>query len=93
MRAHTHTHAPLSNAAGTSSSAPGAVRGVDPEFGEGHEVAFADCFPLLVAAEENLAALNAVTGEQLPMQRFRPNGGSAMNAQACAAAAPPTRAS
>lgn len=53
------------------------VRPVDPEFAPGHEVKFADGFPLLVAREENLADLNArlaSAGEAaLPMNRFRPN--------------------
>ena len=56
-------------------------RPTNPEFGEPHDrVSFADGYPVLLATEESLAALNDVvvaaseTGrEPLPMTRFRPN--------------------
>lgn len=56
-------------------------RPTSPDFSEpGDRVSFADGYPLLVATEESLAALNDVvlassaTGrEPLPMTRFRPN--------------------
>lgn len=56
-------------------------RATDPRFGERDDrVSFADGYPLLLATEESLAALNDVVvdgartdGEPLPMTRFRPN--------------------
>lgn len=56
-------------------------RATDPHFGETDDrVSFADGYPLLLATEESLAALNDVVvdgartgGEPLPMTRFRPN--------------------
>lgn len=39
----------------------------------GHEVSFADGYPLLVVSEASLADLNAKLGEDLAMARFRPN--------------------
>lgn len=49
------------------------VRPTDPDFAAGHEVAFADGFPLLLARRENLADLNSRLESPLPMNRFRPN--------------------
>jgi hypothetical protein len=40
---------------------------------EGHEVAFADGFPLLVASAASLDDLNARMAAAVPMDRFRPN--------------------
>ncbi|MCW2775547.1 MAG: hypothetical protein JWN91_3873 [Nocardioides sp.] len=56
-------------------------RPTTPDFGEpGDRVSFADGYPLLLATEESLAALNDVVVETsqgahdpLPMTRFRPN--------------------
>lgn len=56
-------------------------RPTSPDFGEpGDRVSFADGYPLLVATEASLAALNDVVVERsqgvhppLPMTRFRPN--------------------
>jgi uncharacterized protein len=50
-------------------------RATSPDFSEpGDRVSFADGYPLLVATESSLAALNEiVTGEPLSMDRFRPN--------------------
>lgn len=56
-------------------------RPTDPEFSEPDDrVSFADGYPLLLATEESLAALNEVVleaaqgaREPLPMTRFRPN--------------------
>lgn len=56
-------------------------RTVDPRFGEpGDRVSFADGYPLLLASEESLAALNDAVAEAsggshppLPMTRFRPS--------------------
>jgi MOSC domain-containing protein len=56
-------------------------RPTDPDFSEASDrVSFADGFPLLLATEESLAALNDTVvegartgGEPLPMTRFRPN--------------------
>jgi uncharacterized protein YcbX len=56
-------------------------RPTSPDFSEpGDRVSFADGYPLLLATEESLAALNDVVletcqgaGEPLPMTRFRPN--------------------
>ncbi len=46
----------------------------DPAFSRpGDRVSFADGYPLLLASEESLAALNDDIGDTLPMTRFRPN--------------------
>ena len=51
-----------------------AVRVVDPGYGRaGDAVSFADGFPLLLASEASLDALNAVLEHPVPMERFRPN--------------------
>jgi uncharacterized protein YcbX len=49
-------------------------RGVDPAFGSpGDRVGFADAYPLLLANEASLDALNGWLDDPLPMTRFRPN--------------------
>jgi uncharacterized protein YcbX len=49
-------------------------RRTDPEFDPvGGRVSFADGYPLLVASEASLDALNQRLAEPLPMSRFRPN--------------------
>ena len=46
----------------------------DPAFSRAEDrVSFADAYPLLLATEESLAALNDDIGAPLPMTRFRPN--------------------
>ncbi len=49
------------------------VRPVDVEHFPGHEVGFADAYPLLLISEESLADLNDRMDAPLPMERFRPN--------------------
>ena len=50
------------------------ARAVDPAFGEpGDHVGFADAYPLLATNASSLAALNAVLGTPVPMDRFRPS--------------------
>ncbi|CAM9197378.1 unnamed protein product, partial [Sphacelaria rigidula] len=50
------------------------VRPTDPKYGTGFRTGFADGFPMLLAAEESLADLNArmPPGECIDMDRFRP---------------------
>jgi len=50
-----------------------ARRDTDPRWAPGHEVSFADGYPLLVISEASLDALNRLTPEPIPMDRFRPN--------------------
>jgi len=53
---------------------PESARPVDPTYArESDRVGFADGFPLLLAAESSLGALNARLAEPVPMERFRPN--------------------
>jgi uncharacterized protein YcbX len=52
---------------------PEVHRPVDPEFAPGHRAGFADGYPLLVATEASLSALNADLPQPLSMLRFRPN--------------------
>lgn len=40
---------------------------------DGDRVGFADAYPILLASEASLAALNAHLAEPVPMNRFRPN--------------------
>ena len=49
------------------------VRPVDIEHLPGHEVGFADAYPLLLISQESLADLNGRMDVPLPMERFRPN--------------------
>jgi uncharacterized protein YcbX len=46
---------------------------VDPEFAPGHRVSLADGYPLHLAAEESLGALNERLGRKASMLRYRPN--------------------
>lgn len=48
------------------------VRAVDPAFAPGHEVSFADGYPVLVIGTASLERLRQETGP-IPMNRFRPN--------------------
>lgn len=53
---------------------PASARPVDPTYARPVDrVGFADAFPLLIAAEASLAALNARLARPVPMERFRPN--------------------
>jgi uncharacterized protein YcbX len=53
---------------------PSTVRPVDLEYaGPGHQVGFADGFPLLLISEGSLAELNRRLEVPVPMDRFRPN--------------------
>lgn len=53
---------------------PASVRPVDPRYArQVDRVGFADAFPLLVATEGSLEALNARLQQPVPMERFRPN--------------------
>jgi len=49
------------------------LRAVDPEFAPGHRVSFSDGYPLHLATEESLQALNGKLRMPLNMVRFRPN--------------------
>lgn len=49
------------------------LRPVDPDWAPGHQVSFADAFPLLITKEESLADLNLRLETPLSMLRFRPN--------------------
>jgi uncharacterized protein YcbX len=50
------------------------ARPVDPAYSEpGDRAAFSDGFPVLLANEASLQALNAALPQPLPMSRFRPN--------------------
>ncbi|KAK9839730.1 hypothetical protein WJX84_004835, partial [Apatococcus fuscideae] len=56
--------------------ATGARRQVDPgwlRFAPEDEIAFQDNFPILMASEGALAALNSELDQPIPMNRFRPN--------------------
>lgn len=48
-------------------------RSVNPAYGSGHAVSFADGYPFLVTSEASLADLNARLARPVPMTRFRPN--------------------
>lgn len=49
-------------------------RGIDPGYGDAADrVSFADGYPVLLANEASLDALNAWSDEPVPMTRFRPN--------------------
>lgn len=49
-------------------------RSLDPRYAKGQEqVSFADGYPYLIANQASLDALAAEVGEELTMQRFRPN--------------------
>jgi hypothetical protein len=50
-------------------------RPIDPNYAlnPANQVSFADGYPFLLVSEESLADLNGRTGENLPMNRFRPN--------------------
>ncbi|WP_367389191.1 MOSC domain-containing protein [Lewinella sp. LCG006] len=51
-----------------------ANRPLDPRYAQGEEyISFADGYPYLVANQASLDALSAEVGEELSMQRFRPN--------------------
>lgn len=50
-----------------------ARRNTDPRWAPGHEVSFADGYPLLVVGQASLDALNRLSPEPIPMNRFRPN--------------------
>jgi hypothetical protein len=51
-----------------------AERAVNPAFGRpGDHVSFADAFPILIASEASLGALNAALDTPVEMARFRPN--------------------
>ncbi|MCI1756811.1 MAG: MOSC domain-containing protein [Sphingobium sp.] len=51
-----------------------ADRPVNPAFGRpGDHVSFADAFPILIASEASLGALNAALDTPVEMARFRPN--------------------
>ena len=53
---------------------PGSARAVDPTYARPCDrVSFADGFPLLLAAESSLDALNTQLAQPVPMERFRPN--------------------
>ncbi len=53
---------------------PPSARPVDPRFARSVDrVGFADGFPLLLASEGSLEAVNARLAEHVPMERFRPN--------------------
>ncbi|GMH33985.1 hypothetical protein BSKO_01819 [Bryopsis sp. KO-2023] len=54
---------------------PDSQRSVDPAWGPGHQVAFPDGFPYLIANQASLDDLNGRIGgeEQIPMNRFRAN--------------------
>lgn len=52
------------------------VRHTEPEYAVGYETRFSDGYPMLLVTSSALEDLNthlAPTGEQLPMNRFRPN--------------------
>ena len=48
-------------------------RPTDPRFGSPSQVSFADGFPYLITTTGSLDALRASAGDQIPMDRFRPN--------------------
>jgi uncharacterized protein YcbX len=50
-----------------------ARRDTDPRWAPGHEVSLADGYPLLVIGQSSLDALNRLTPQPIPMDRFRPN--------------------
>lgn len=48
-------------------------RPTDPRFGAPGQVSFADGFPYLITTTGSLEALRESAGDQIPMDRFRPN--------------------
>jgi uncharacterized protein len=49
------------------------VRPVDPGYGAGRQVSFADAFPFLLLSQGSLDDLNSRLAKPVPMNRFRPN--------------------
>jgi len=49
------------------------ARATDPEFAPGHQVGFADGFPVLLVSESSVDELSRRIGQPLPVERFRPN--------------------
>ncbi|XP_054776571.1 uncharacterized protein LOC129285052 [Prosopis cineraria] len=49
------------------------VRVVDPDYANGHNTMFADCFPFLLLSQGSMDALNNLLKEPIPVNRFRPN--------------------
>ncbi|CAD6223840.1 unnamed protein product [Miscanthus lutarioriparius] len=49
------------------------TRPTNPEYAQGYKVMFTDAFPILMASQASLDALNEILKEPVPMNRFRPN--------------------
>lgn len=50
-----------------------AERATDPAYAAGHQVAFADGYPVLVVGEGSVEELASRAGRPIPVERFRPN--------------------
>ncbi|XP_039834653.1 mitochondrial amidoxime reducing component 2-like, partial [Panicum virgatum] len=49
------------------------TRPTDPDYAQGYKVMFADAFPILIASQGSLDALNEILKEPVQMNRFRAN--------------------
>ncbi len=49
------------------------ARATDPEYAAGHQVGFADGFPVLLVSERSVDELTRRVGRPIPVERFRPN--------------------
>lgn len=49
------------------------TRLTDPDYARGYRTMFSDGFPLLIASQGSLDALNEILKEPVPINRFRPN--------------------
>ncbi len=49
------------------------ARATDPEYAAGHQVGFADGFPVLLVSESSVDELARRVGRPIPVERFRPN--------------------
>ncbi|KAF8759257.1 hypothetical protein HU200_010292 [Digitaria exilis] len=49
------------------------TRPTDPDYAQGYKVMFSDAFPILIASQESLDALNEILKEPVLMNRFRAN--------------------
>ncbi|KAI9122675.1 hypothetical protein K1719_006515 [Acacia pycnantha] len=49
------------------------ARAVNPNYANGHNIMFSDCFPFLLLSQGSMDALNKLLKEPIPVNRFRPN--------------------
>ncbi|KAK4254616.1 hypothetical protein QN277_009972 [Acacia crassicarpa] len=49
------------------------ARAVNPNYANGHNIMFSDCFPFLLLSQGSMDALNKLLKEPISVNRFRPN--------------------